>query len=71
MNVNPRGLSDLGSVAAKIPERPIFHRLFGQNLDIDAANPAKSVFIQLFFRYRRPKADRLLVIRRVYKQRKQ
>jgi hypothetical protein len=55
-----RSLSDLGSAAAKTPERSIFHRLFGQYRDIDAANPAKSVLVQLFFRYRRPKSDRLL-----------
>ena len=55
-----RSLSDLGSAAAKTPERSLFHRLFGQYLDIDAANPAKSVLVQLFFRYRRPKSDRLL-----------
>ena len=42
-------LSDLGSAAAKIPERSLFNRLFGQYLDIDAADPAKSVLVQLFF----------------------
>ena len=56
----PGNLSDLGSAAAKTPERSIFHRLFGQYLDIDTANPAKSVLVKLFFRYRRPKSDRLL-----------
>jgi len=59
----PRNLSDLGSAAAKTPERSLFHRLFGQYLDIDAANPARSVLVQLFFRYRRPKSDRLLGIK--------
>ena len=39
-----------GSSAAKSPERAIFHRLFGQYLDIDTANPAKSVLAQPIFR---------------------
>ena len=39
-----------GSSAAKSPERAIFHGLFGQYLDIDTANPAKSVLAQPIFR---------------------
>jgi len=62
--------SDLESAAAKIPERSIFNRLFGQYLDIEAANPAKSVLVQLFFHYRRPQSDRLLARETYYESRR-
>lgn len=39
---------------------PYFTGFFGQYLDIDTANSAESVLVQLFFRFRRPESDRLL-----------